>query len=167
MTAQDRQHGGDHYKRMSVEPWSVVDTWPLEQRIGFYRGNALKYVMRMSDKDAPADNIGKAAHYCEKLTEVLREADSEPELPLRDAISDPRIMIEPKCQTTVDAPPDAYCLVSTPDAFFTDNTPCIRCGPGPCTAGHTDPRIPTVICPVTEVNCGQACNPGECRKQRK
>lgn len=70
-TARSEQVGGDHYKRMAVQPWDVVDTWPLEQRIGFYRGNALKYIMRLGDKDAPADNAGKAAHYCRKLVEVL------------------------------------------------------------------------------------------------
>jgi hypothetical protein len=39
---RDKQFGGDHYKRMGIEPWDVVDTWPLEQRIGYYRGGALK-----------------------------------------------------------------------------------------------------------------------------
>jgi hypothetical protein len=46
-----KQFGGDHYKRMGIEPWDVVDTWPLEQRIGYYRGGALKYTMRMGNKD--------------------------------------------------------------------------------------------------------------------
>jgi hypothetical protein len=41
---RDKQFGGDHYKRMGIEPWDVVDTWPLEQqKIGYYRGGALKY----------------------------------------------------------------------------------------------------------------------------
>lgn len=26
MSANDRQAGGDHYKRMGVQPWNVVDT---------------------------------------------------------------------------------------------------------------------------------------------
>lgn len=72
-SARDEQHGGDHYKRMAVQPWDVIDTWPLAERIGFYRGNVLKYTMRMHDKDAPADNAGKAAHYARKLKEVLAE----------------------------------------------------------------------------------------------
>jgi hypothetical protein len=29
---REKQFGGDHYKRMGIEPWDVVDTWPLEQR---------------------------------------------------------------------------------------------------------------------------------------
>jgi len=71
--ARDEQHGGDHYKRMAIQPWDVIDTWPLAERIGFYRGNLLKYTMRLHDKDAPADNAGKAAHYSRKLAEVLAE----------------------------------------------------------------------------------------------
>ena len=71
MTARDKQVGGSHYKLMGVEPWDVVDTWPVEQRIGYYRGGALKYVMRMGNKDEAATEIGKGKHYLEKLLEVL------------------------------------------------------------------------------------------------
>ena len=65
------QIGGEHYTQMSVQPWDVVATWPLEQQIGFYRGNALKYLMRMGSKDAAAQEIGKAKHYLEKLETIL------------------------------------------------------------------------------------------------
>lgn len=71
--ANDRQVGGTHYKDLTIQPWDVVDTWPLEQRIGFYRGNALKYLMRMGAKDEQAVEAGKGQHYLEKLLEVLRE----------------------------------------------------------------------------------------------
>lgn len=72
-TANAKQVGGDHYKKMGVEPWDVIDTWPLEQRIGAYRAGALKYLMRMGSKDEEAQEIGKGIHYLEKLTEVLKE----------------------------------------------------------------------------------------------
>ena len=75
MKANDRQVGGDHYKNMGVEPWSVVDSWPREQRIGFYRGNALKYIMRLGNKDEAATEVAKAQHYIQKLVEVLNERD--------------------------------------------------------------------------------------------
>ena len=75
--ARDIQIGGDHYKNMGVEPWDVVDTWPIEQRIGFYRGGALKYVMRMGTKDENAQEIRKGAHYLQKLAEVLEQRDAE------------------------------------------------------------------------------------------
>lgn len=71
MAARDRQVGGDHYKRMDIEPWDVVDTWPLEQRIGYYRGGALKYLMRMGSKDQSAEEVAKGQHYMEKLLELL------------------------------------------------------------------------------------------------
>ena len=77
MKARDIQIGGDHYKNMGVEPWDVVDTWPIEQRIGFYRGGALKYVMRMGTKDENVQEIRKGAHYMQKLAEVLEERDAE------------------------------------------------------------------------------------------
>ena len=76
MKARDKQIGGAHYKSMGVEPWDVVDTWPLEQRIGYYRGGGLKYVMRMGTKDEAPQEIGKGKHYLEKLLEVLNERDT-------------------------------------------------------------------------------------------
>lgn len=72
-SARDIQVGGDHYKKAGVQPWHVVDTWPIEQQIGFHRGNALKYVMRMGTKDENLREIRKAAHYLQKLVEVLEQ----------------------------------------------------------------------------------------------
>lgn len=69
-TPDDYQVGGVHYKNMSVQPWAVVDSWPIEQRIGFYRGNALKYLMRMGAKDNAVEDIRKAIHYLEKLLTI-------------------------------------------------------------------------------------------------
>ena len=73
--ANDMQFGGDHYKNMGVEPWDVVDTWSREQRIGYYRGGALKYIMRMGAKDESSIEIAKGKHCMEKLLEVLDEAE--------------------------------------------------------------------------------------------
>jgi len=69
--ANATQVGGEHYKKMGVQVWDVVDTWPLDQRVGYYRGNALKYLMRMGSKDQSAQEIAKGKHYMEKLLEVL------------------------------------------------------------------------------------------------
>ena len=71
-----KQIGGNHYRAMPVQPWDVVDTWPIEQRIGYYRGGALKYIMRMGSKDESAQEIGKGKHYMEKLLEVLAESEA-------------------------------------------------------------------------------------------
>lgn len=73
--AKRRQIGGNHYLGMNVQPWDVVDCWPREQRIGYYRGGALKYLMRMGSKDESPQEIAKGQHYMEKLLEVLRESD--------------------------------------------------------------------------------------------
>jgi hypothetical protein len=88
MKASDMQYGGDHYKNMGVEPWDVVDTWPLEQRIGYYRGGALKYIMRMGAKDESPQEIAKGKHYMEKLLEVLEEAVEEKEFSPRQITID-------------------------------------------------------------------------------
>ena len=71
------QVGGDHYKKLAVQPWDVVDTWPLEQQVGAYRAGALKYVMRMGSKDESIQEIGKGIHYLEKLLEVLKRIQAE------------------------------------------------------------------------------------------
>lgn len=73
-SARDKQVAGTHYKDMGVEPWDVVDTWPLEQRIGAYRHGALKYLMRCGSKDEQLQEIKKCGHYIEKLIEVLESA---------------------------------------------------------------------------------------------
>lgn len=77
VTSAIRQHqvGGDHYAKQAIQPWDIFDTWPLAERIGFFRGNALKYLMRLHDKDSPDMNARKAEHYCAKLAETL-EADN-------------------------------------------------------------------------------------------
>jgi hypothetical protein len=66
-----------HYKEMGVEPWDVIDTWPLEQKIGYYRGNALKYSMRMGSKDDRLKEAKKIRHYADKLIESLEEFNKE------------------------------------------------------------------------------------------
>lgn len=71
------QEGGDHYKRMGVEPWDVYDTWPAEQRIGAYRANCVKYTLRLDAKDTRILNAKKLAHYARKLVEVLEELEEK------------------------------------------------------------------------------------------
>ena len=78
MTASNRQVGGDHYKRMDVQPWDVVDTWPKEQRVAVYRFGVLKYTMRNGAKHATGDAVEdakKALHYAEKWVESLTCGD--------------------------------------------------------------------------------------------
>ena len=65
------QEGGSHYVQMEIAPWDVIDTWPLDQQLGFYRGNLLKYTIRLGHKDAALQEAKKAAHYANKLVDVL------------------------------------------------------------------------------------------------
>ena len=68
------QEGGAHYKRLGIEPWDVIDTWPTEQQIGYHRGNILKYTMRLGAKDERIKEAKKIRHYAEKLIEVLEKS---------------------------------------------------------------------------------------------
>mgnify|MGYP006266991315 FL=1 len=71
MRASMRQIGGAHYKKMPIQPWDIVDQGPVEQAVGFYRHNALKYIMRAGEKGDFKEDIQKAAHYLQKLLETL------------------------------------------------------------------------------------------------
>lgn len=71
------QEGGDHYKQMPVEPWDIYDSWPAEQRIGAYRANCVKYVLRLEAKDSRVLNARKLAHYASKLVEVAEELEGK------------------------------------------------------------------------------------------
>ena len=70
----DYQVGGTHYIAMAVQPWDVIDQWEHDQRVGFYRGNVIKYTMRAGEKDDAMQDLKKALHYLQKLISVLEEA---------------------------------------------------------------------------------------------
>lgn len=70
-TVRSKQVGGDHYKNMNIQPWDVIDQGPKEQAVGFYRYNALKYLMRAGKKGEAKEDIQKAQHYLEKLIQIL------------------------------------------------------------------------------------------------
>ena len=73
--ADDRQHGGGHYKETPPEhqPWNVLRSWltPEEYR-GWQKGVAIVYLARERLKGGDLD-VQKAAHHLEKLLEVLGE----------------------------------------------------------------------------------------------
>ena len=71
--ASDHQAGGTHYKDMGVEPWAVIDTWPIEQQIGYHRGTILAYTMRLGNKGPSLGEAEKIAHCTAKLVEILGE----------------------------------------------------------------------------------------------
>ena len=73
MNANERQVGGDHYKKMAVQPWDAMEAWLTpEEFVGYLRGNILKYHARANSDKEPRDvMLGKASHYQQKLDEVL------------------------------------------------------------------------------------------------
>jgi hypothetical protein len=63
--ANDRQVGGTHYKRLSLEPWDVIASWDLD----YFLGNALKYISRADACNGVGD-LRKAVHYLQKAIEM-------------------------------------------------------------------------------------------------
>jgi hypothetical protein len=69
VAANTRQVGGDHYKKLGIEPWEVMEgLLTREEFIGFLKGSAIKYAMRQGLKGS--DDAEKARHYIQKLKEV-------------------------------------------------------------------------------------------------
>lgn len=66
MTANDRQVGGDHYKKGGEEHWDRQ--WRLYGR-GYFIGCITKYVERYHEKNGVQD-LEKAQHFLEKLIEL-------------------------------------------------------------------------------------------------
>lgn len=65
-----RQEAGDHYLRMGIQPWEVIDRGSLD----YYRGTAVAYIMRAGMKGAPpSEDIRKAIHTLEHYLELLVE----------------------------------------------------------------------------------------------
>jgi hypothetical protein len=66
MSANDVQHGGNHYKQFKgYEPWDVITAWGL----GYLDGTALKYIARWKHKNGVED-LKKAVHFLQKTIEV-------------------------------------------------------------------------------------------------
>ena len=78
--SHDRQVGGDHYKQLAVEPWKAMKSWLTpEEWVGFLRGNIIKYHARANSGKGPREeNLAKAAHYQQQLTETLEETQKDP-----------------------------------------------------------------------------------------
>lgn len=76
MKANDKQHGGTHYKSLAIEPWDYIEA----NQIPFLEGSAIKYLTRWREKGGIAD-LKKAIHFIEKrieLEEAQQGAQGEP-----------------------------------------------------------------------------------------
>lgn len=69
MSANNRQVGGNHYKRFRVQPWDAIIDWNL----GYLDGTAIKYISRWRHKGGIED-LEKAIHFLEKQIEVARRS---------------------------------------------------------------------------------------------
>ena len=67
------QVGGDHYRQTAIQPWDIIDDWSLD----YYRGNALKYLLRAGRKGPALQDLEKARHYIEKCIERERASGKE------------------------------------------------------------------------------------------
>jgi len=67
--ASERQVGGSHYKELPIQPGEYI----RKNNIGWYEGNAIKYITRHKQKGGIED-IKKAIHYLEL---VLEEYDND------------------------------------------------------------------------------------------
>lgn len=71
MSANDRQVGGEHYKKYGgLQHWDVVVKFGLD----YFQGQITKYVMRWKDKGGVQD-LKKAAHFLEKYIEQAEELE--------------------------------------------------------------------------------------------
>jgi len=71
-SARDRQVGGNHYAKMTIQPVDFIE----ENGLTFLEGNVIKYVVRHRDKNGKQD-LEKAMHYLQLLIE--REYPEEQE----------------------------------------------------------------------------------------
>ena len=69
MSSLDKQEGGQHYKKLKIQPWEIIDAWGLD----FYLGNVIKYIGR--DKGDRIGDLKKAIHYLEHEIELLDAAN--------------------------------------------------------------------------------------------
>jgi len=71
--ADAMQVGGDHYKKMGIQPWELMEVALSEEEfIGYLKGCVIKYAMRDGKKENAPDDADKARHYMAKLAEVKR-----------------------------------------------------------------------------------------------
>ena len=68
LVPSNRQEGGDHYAKHSIQPYTFISS----NNLSFFQGNVIKYVVRYKDKNCIED-LKKIIHYCELEIERLRK----------------------------------------------------------------------------------------------
>ena len=72
MSAINEQIGGDHYKKMKIQPIEYI----LANDIGFTEGSVIKYVSRWKTKNGVED-LKKARHLLDMLIESKGDNEAE------------------------------------------------------------------------------------------
>lgn len=72
MSSLEKQEGGNHYMKCSIQPIQYIHA----NRLGFVEGNIVKYITRWKDKNGVQD-LKKIIHYCELLIELETQDKSK------------------------------------------------------------------------------------------
>jgi len=72
MSEFDIQVGGDHYKKMPIQPLEFI----AKNGLDFFQGNVLKYVIRYKFKNGIED-LKKARHYIDMMIELEEKKASD------------------------------------------------------------------------------------------
>lgn len=66
MSQFDKQVGGEHYKKMAIQPLEFI----AKNNLDFFQGNVIKYILRYKDKNGVED-LRKAIHFIEMMIEMM------------------------------------------------------------------------------------------------
>lgn len=72
--------GGDHYSRLSIQPWDIIESWyGKEHFIHYLLGNVLKYLSRAGKKqdNTRLMDLQKARHYLDRVIEEEENANTQ------------------------------------------------------------------------------------------
>ena len=79
MSALEQQVGGDHYRRLKIQPVEYIH----RNGLGFIEGCVIKYVSRWRDKNG-IDDLRKARHFIDLLIELETGCISKKDEPKTD-----------------------------------------------------------------------------------
>ena len=66
MSARNYQVGGDHYKKLKIQPTEYI----MANNLNWCKGNAIKYITRHRTKGEGAKDIQKVIHYAQMILEL-------------------------------------------------------------------------------------------------
>jgi hypothetical protein len=71
--ANEGQIGGQHYKRLAIQPWDYI----VQNDIGYMEGSVIKYISRWRNKNGLED-LYKCRHFLNKLIEHEEQRVPQP-----------------------------------------------------------------------------------------